>query len=167
MVHAGSARLWRGLARCVATTFAVSFALGCVGIAWATTSPGALSTRPHFHVSPAAVAPYLGRFTLGEAAGPALLSGAYVSHYNEFGYPEGSLVIYVDGQDGSPETWVATTYDYHLVKGRMVIDLISPNNQVVFGRMTLRSLRDGELAGQLEQLRPPGRSQPITLVPAS
>lgn len=153
--------------RCVAMFLAVSFVLGWVGIARATTGPTPLAGRPRFHVSHAQVAPFLGRFRLREPAGRKLISGAYVARYNEFGYPEGSLVMYVDGEDGKPVSWVGTTYEYHAIKSHMAMDIVSPNNQVIFARLNLRRLPNGRLSGELEQLRPPRRSQQITFAPAA
>lgn len=153
--------------RLIGMLLAVTFALGGLGIARATTGPTPLAGRPHFHVSHAQVAPFLGKFRVSDPTGRNLISGAYVARYNEFGYPEGSLVMYVYGAHGDPVSWVGATYEYHTIKGWMVMDIISPDNQVIFARMNLRRLADGRLSGVLEQLRPPGRAQQITLAPVT
>ena len=142
------------------------FALAWVGSARATTGPTPLAGPPRFHASHAQVAPYLGRFKLSVRAEGDLISGA-VARENEFGFPEGSLVVYFYGREGRPASWAGTTYEYHAIKGRMVIDVISPNNQVIFARMTLRSLPHGRLSGKLAVSRLSPRSQQLTFVPVA
>jgi hypothetical protein len=73
--------------------------------------------------------------------------------------------LYFYGQEGRQSSWDGTTYEYRATKGGMVVDVISPNNQVIFARLTLRSLPHGRLSGKLVELRSPARSQQLTFVP--
>ena len=162
-----SPQIRRGLTDLVRMLLVASFALAWVGTARATTGRTPLAGPPRFHVSHTQVAPYLGKFRLRLPVEGNLISGGYVARENEFGYPEGSIVVYYYGPGGKPASWVGITYEYHAINGRMVIDVISPNNQVIFGRLNLRHLPDGTLSGVLEQLRPLGRSRQITFDPAA
>ncbi|MFT3864916.1 MAG: hypothetical protein QM729_11645 [Solirubrobacterales bacterium] len=130
----------------------------------ATTGAHPLANPPKYHVSHAEARPYIGRFQLARPHGKGLMSAAYVARFNEFGYLEGSLVVYAYTKSGRTTSWVGTTYEYH-PRGhrRMTIDVISPNNQVIFARLRLRAGRGGRLSGRLLQLRPAGPTQAISL----
>jgi hypothetical protein len=130
----------------------------------ATTGAHPLANPPKFHVTKAEARPYIGRFQLSRPHSKSLMSAAYVARFNEFGYLEGSLVIYAYTKSGRTTSWVGTTYEYHpRGNGRMIVDVISPNNQVIFARMKLRVGKGGRLTGKLLQLRPPGPTQAISL----
>jgi hypothetical protein len=130
----------------------------------ATTGAHPLANPPKYHVTKAEARPYIGRFQLSRPHGKNLMSAAYVARFNEFGYLEGSLVVYAYTKSGRTTSWVGTTYEYHpRGNGRMVVDVISPNNQVIFARMRLRAGKGGRLTGELLQLRPPGPTQAISL----
>jgi hypothetical protein len=74
------------------------------------------------------------------------------------------MVVYAYSKSGQTSSWVGTTYEYHpRGDGRMTIDVISPNNQVIFARLKMRTGRGGRLGGRLEQLVPPGPTQRISL----
>lgn len=130
----------------------------------ATTGAHPLANPPRYHVSRAEARPYSGRFVLAAPHSQTLRSAAYVARFNEFGYFEGSLVVYGYNKSGQTDSWVGTTYEYHpRGSGRMTIDVISPNNQVIFARMKLRVGKGGKLGGKLFQLIPPGPTQAISL----
>ncbi len=130
----------------------------------ATTGAHPLANPPKFHVSKAEARPYIGRFQLSRPHGKGLMSAAYVARFNEFGYLEGTIVVYAYTKSGQTTSWVGTTYEYHpRADGRMTIDVISPNNQVIFARLKLRVGKGGRLTGKLLQLRPPGPTQAISL----
>lgn len=130
----------------------------------ATTGAHPLANPPKYHVTKAEARPYIGRFQLSRPHGKGLMSAAYVARFNEFGYLEGSLVVYAYTKSGQTTSWVGTTYEYHpRGDGRMIVDVISPNNQVIFARMKLRTGKGGRLTGKLLQLRPPGPTQAISL----
>jgi hypothetical protein len=133
----------------------------------ATTGAHPLANPPKFHVTKAEARPYIGRFQLSHPHGKGLISAAYVARFNEFGYLEGTIVVYAYTKSGRTTSWVGTTYEYHPEgKGRMTVDVISPNNQVIFARLKLRTGRGGKLSGRLLQLRPPGPTQAISLTRA-
>jgi hypothetical protein len=130
----------------------------------ATTGAHPLANPPRFHVSRAEARPYIGRFQLAAPHSRTLRSAAYVARFNQFGYLEGTIVVYGYNKAGQTESWVGTTYEYHpRGNGRMTVDVISPNNQVIFARLKLRIGRGGKLSGNLFQLIPPGPTQAISL----
>jgi hypothetical protein len=130
----------------------------------ATTGAHPLANPPRFHVSHAEARPYIGRFQLAAPHSKTLRSAAYVARFNQFGYLEGTIVVYGYNKAGQTESWVGTTYEYHpRGSGRMTVDVISPNNQVIFARMKLRIGQGGKLSGRLFQLIPPGPTQAISL----
>lgn len=130
----------------------------------ATTGAHPLANPPRFHVSRAEARPYIGRFELTAPHGHLLRTAAYVARFNEFGYLEGTIVVYAYTRSGRTTSWVGTTYEYHpRGHGRMTVDVISPNNQVIFARMKLRVGHNGRLGGRLYQLVPPGPTQTISL----
>jgi hypothetical protein len=47
----------------------------------------------------------------------------------------------------------------------MTIDVVSPNNQVIFARMNPLAGRGGKLSGKRFQMIPPGPTQQISLSP--
>jgi hypothetical protein len=133
----------------------------------ATTGAHPLANPPRYHVSRAEARPYIGRFVLAAPHSKTLRSAAYIARFNQFGYLAGSIVVYAYNQAGRVESWVGTTYEYHpRGKGRMTVDVISPNNQVIFARMKLRVGKGGKLGGKLFQLIPPGPTQTISLRPS-
>lgn len=130
----------------------------------ATTGAHPLASPPKYHVSRAEARPYIGRFQLSRPHGKSLMSAAYVARFNQFGYLEGNLVVYAYTKSGRTSSWLGTTYEYHpRGGGRMTIDVISPNNQVIFARLKLRVGRGGKLTGELLQLRPAGPTEAISL----
>jgi hypothetical protein len=147
-------------------SIAAACALACLApaVGDATTGAHPLANPPRYEVSKAQARPYIGRFQLAAPHDQSLISAAYVAKFNEFGYLEGSMVVYKYGKSGRTASWVGTTYEYHPHPGgRMTVDIVSPNNQVIFGRMHLRVGRGGRLGGKLEQLIPPGPTQKISL----
>jgi hypothetical protein len=107
----------------------------------ATTGAHQLAIPPRYPIAKEQAAPYIGHFQLVKPHGSRLVTGAYVVRFNEFGYLEGSIVVYA--------------YD--------AIDIISPDNQVIFARLKLRPTGSGRLTGRLIQLLPPGPAQRISL----
>jgi hypothetical protein len=149
-------------------TTAVALVLALIGpsVGDATTGAHPLANPPRYHVSRAEARPYIGRFALGAPHSRSLRTAAYVARFNQFGYLAGSLVVYAFNRNGQTTSWVGTTYEYHpRGNGRMTIDVISPNNQVIFAKMKLQVGRGGRLSGKLFQLIPPGPTQQITLKP--
>jgi hypothetical protein len=147
-----------------ATLGAVASALLGPGTVLATTGAHPLANPPRYTVSRQEARPYIGRFALSAPHSRSLRSAAYVARFNEFGYLAGSLVVYAYNSRGQMTSWVGTTYEYHpRGNGRMTIDVISPNNQVIFARMKLRVGRGGKLSGELFQMIPPGPTQQISL----
>jgi hypothetical protein len=150
--------------KAIAISAAVVAILAVPPSADATTGAHPLANPPRYHVSRAEARPYIGRFELSAPHSRSLRSAAYIAKFNEFGYLEGSLVVYAYNRFGRTESWVGSTYEYHpRGDGRMTVDVISPNNQVIFARMRLRVGRGGKLSGKLFQLIPPGPTQQISL----
>jgi len=88
--------------------------------------------------------------------GRRLISGAYVAGFNEYGYLQGSLALYLYSAGGHEINWVGATYEYHPIgRRRMLVDVVSPDNQEVFARMRLAVRRGQRLTGTLVQLQPP------------
>jgi hypothetical protein len=115
-----------------------------------------LAHPPRWHVTKRQATPFVGRFKLVAPRGRRLISGAYVAGLNEYGYLQGSLALYLYGAEGRETNWVGATYEYHPVgRGRMLVDVVSPNNQTVFARMRLAVRRGHRLSGTLVQLQPP------------
>jgi hypothetical protein len=146
----------------LAAALAAALAIPATGDA--TTGAHPLANPPRYRVSHAEAHPYIGRFALSVPHGKALRSAAYVARFNEFGFLEGTLVVYAYTGSGQTTSWVGTTYEYRpRGGGRMTVDVISPNNQVIFARMKLRVGRGGKLSGKLFQLIPPGPTEAISL----
>ncbi|HVW46524.1 MAG TPA: hypothetical protein VHA76_05690 [Solirubrobacterales bacterium] len=135
--------------------------------ALATTGPTPLAHPPRFNVTRSQAAPYLGRFKLAPPLGRELISGAYVAGYNERGFVEGTMEIYRYDAAGRPAVLLGRTYEYHAIGGAMVIDLISPENQVILGRLKLRPAAGGRLTGTVRSLLPPRPPRRITLAPVA
>jgi hypothetical protein len=148
----------------LATAIVLAASLIGAPVGDATTGAHPLANPPRYRVGRAEARPYIGRFALSAPHSRSLRSTAYVARFNQFGYLEGSLVVYAYNARGQITSWVGTTYEYHpRGDGRMTVDVISPNNQVIFARMKLRAGRGGKLSGRLFQLIPPGPTQQISL----
>jgi hypothetical protein len=146
---------------------AISFALTATpNRAAATTGATPLAHPPRFKVSDAQADPYLGRFKLVRPLGRQLISGAYIAGHNERGFVEGTIEIYHYEAAGRETIMLGRTYEYHAVGGRMSIDVISPQNQVILARLQLRPLAGGKVGGTLRSLLPPKPPERITMGPA-
>ncbi len=127
-----------------------------VAPAGATTGPTPLTKPPLWSLTKRQARPFVGRFKLAAPRGRQLINAAYAAAINEYGYLEGTLVVYTYGEDGRETSWVARTYEYHPKgPGRMAIDVISPANENIFARLHLRVTAGGKLTGLLEPLLPP------------
>jgi hypothetical protein len=146
----------RRTALVVATSCALLLGLAPAPVATATTGPTPLADPPRFEVTKRQASPFIGRFRLAAPHGKRLISGAYVAKFNEYGYLQGSLALYLYGAGGREISWVGATYEYHPVgRGQMIVDVISPNNDAIFARMRLAARRGHRLTGTLIQLEPP------------
>jgi hypothetical protein len=122
----------------------------------ATTGATPLAHPPRWEVTKRQARPFMGRFKLAAPHGRRLISGAYVAGFNNYGYLQGSLALYLYGAGGQETSWVGATYEYHPVgRGRMLVDVVSPDNQEVFARIRLAVRRGHRLTGTLVQLQPP------------
>jgi hypothetical protein len=133
----------------------------------ATTGPTPLTKPPLWTLSKRQARPFIGRFKLAAPRGKQLINAAYAAEINEYGYLEGTLVVYTYDEAGRETSWVARTYEYHPKgPGKMAIDVISPANENIFARLHLRVIAGGKLTGTLEPIRPPlapVRTQRISL----
>jgi hypothetical protein len=133
----------------------------------ATTGPTPLAEPPLWNLTKREARPFIGRFKLAAPSGKQLVNAAYAASINEYGYLEGTLVVYTYDAAGREVSWVARTYEYHPKgRGRMAIDVISPTNESIIARLHLRVRRHHRLTGILEPRRPPFapvRPQQITL----
>lgn len=144
-----------------------ALALGA-GSAAGTTGAHPLASPPRYPLSREQGAPYVGHFQLADPHDLQLVTAAYVAEFEQRGFLEGSLVVYTYDAEGKEVSWIGTTYEYHAVDGGMTIDVVSPNNQVIFGRLKLRTAPGGELTGSFRQLMPePEKPQQITLAPVA
>jgi hypothetical protein len=129
--------------------------LGAAGVS-ATTGPTPLTKPPLWSVTKRQARPFIGRFKLAAPRGKQLINAAYAADINEYGYLEGTLVVYTYDEAGRETSWVARTYEYHPKgPGKMAIDVISPANENIFARLHLRVIAGGRLTGILEPLKPP------------
>jgi hypothetical protein len=146
-------------------TLLISFAGASQAVA--TTGPTPLAKPPLWDLTKRQARPYVGRFKLVGPHGGQLINAAYAASINEYGYLEGTLVVYTYDEEGRETSWVARTYEYHPKgPGRMAIDVISPANENIFARLHLKHVGRGRLTGILEPRKPPFapiRSQQITL----
>jgi hypothetical protein len=145
-----------------------SLALGLLAVpAVATTGPTPLAKPPLWNLSKRQARPYTGRFKLAGPHGKQLINAAYAATINEYGYLEGTLVVYTYDEEGRETSWVARTYEYHPKGGtKMAIDVISPTNENIFARLHLKVGAGGRLTGIIEPRKPPYtpvRPQQITL----
>jgi hypothetical protein len=146
----------RRAALVVATSCALLLGLAPTPVATATTGPTPLANPPLWEVTKRQASPFIGRFRLAAPHGRRLIGGAYVARFNEYGYLQGSLALYLHGAGGRETSWVGATYEYHPVgRGQMVVDVVSPDNDAIFARMRLAVRRGGRLTGTLVQLQPP------------
>jgi hypothetical protein len=136
---------------------------GGASVALATTGPTPLAHPPRFTVTKRQARPYLGRFRLIRPSDRNLISGAYIGGRNERGYVEGAIEIYHYEAAGRKTILLGRTYEYHAVGRGMVIDVISPANQVILARLRLHPIAHGRLTGHLTSLVPPGPPRRITL----
>lgn len=137
-------------------------ALVLAASAQATTGNAPLAHPPVYKVTRKQGAPYVGSFKLVRPHAVKVSKAAYVARYNEFGFLEGSLVVYSYDSAGTLTSWVARTYEYHVVGGRMEIDLIAPVNQLIIGHLVLHKNAKRELVGQLTGEVAAGQAQQIT-----
>jgi hypothetical protein len=115
-----------------------------------------LAHPPKYKVTRRQARPFMGRFKVVAPHGRRLISGAYVAGLNEYGYLQGSLALYLYGAGGREISWVGATYEYHPVgRGRMIVDVVSPDNDQIFARMHLAVRRGQRLTGTLVQLESP------------
>lgn len=133
----------------------------------ATTGPTPLAKPPLWNLTKRQARPFVGRFKLAAPHGRQLINAAYAAQVNEYGYLEGTLVVYTYDEEGRETSWVARTYEYHPKGGgKMAVDVISPTNENIFARLHLQVRRGHRLTGTLEPLRPPFapvKTQRITL----
>ena len=133
----------------------------------ATTGPTPLTKPPLWTLSKRQARPFIGRFKMVAPHGGQLISADYAAMPNEFGYMEGTLVVYTYDEEGQETSWVGRTYEYHSKgRGKMTIDVIAAANENIFAKLRLQVTRRGELTGILEPIRPPlapVRPQRITL----
>jgi hypothetical protein len=155
----------RGKTLLFVVLFAAAVAALSPALSSATTGAHPLANPPRYPITRAQAAPYIGHFQLADPHDPQLVTAAYVARFNEFGYLEGSIVVYTYGANGQETSWIGTTYEYHTVGDTTTIDVISPDNQVIFARLELRPTTGGKLTGELIQVLPPGPTQRITLAP--
>ena len=140
----------------VAASCALLLGVATTPLATATTGATPLAHPPRWEVTKQQARPFIGRFKLVAPHGRRLISGAYVARFNEYGYLQGSLALYLYGAGGREISWVGATYEYHAVRrGQMVIDIVSPDNDAIFARMRLAVRRGHRLTGTLVQLQPP------------
>lgn len=122
----------------------------------ATTGPTPLAKPPLWNLTKRQARPFVGRFKLAAPHGRQLINAAYAAQVNEYGYLEGTLVVYTYDEEGRETSWVARTYEYHPKGGgKMAVDVISPTNENIFARLHLQVRRGHRLTGTLEPLRPP------------
>jgi hypothetical protein len=162
----GQYPLARGRARCrspFSKLIAITALLGALVVAAlgapaaiATTGPTPLAKPPLWNLTKRQARPFVGRFKLVAPHGRQLINAAYAAEVNEYGYLEGTLVVYTYDEEGRETSWVARTYEYHPKGGgKMAVDVISPTNESIFARLHLQVRRGHRLTGTLEPLRPP------------
>jgi hypothetical protein len=151
----------------VSLTCGILMLLGPASGADGTTGATPLAKPPLWNVTRRQARPFVGRFKLAAPHGRQLINAAYAAEINEYGYLEGSLVVYTYDRSGRETDWIARTYEYHPKgPGRMAVDVIGPAIQNVLGRLYLRVGHHGRLTGILEPLQStflPTRTQRITL----
>ena len=77
----------------------------------ATTGATPLAKPPLWSVSRREAKPFVGRFKFARPHGGQLINAAYAAEINEYGYLEGTLVVYAYDEAGSETSWVGRTYE--------------------------------------------------------
>jgi hypothetical protein len=140
-VVAGTALLFGGLA------------MGVPGHVSATTGPTQFLPAPKFKVSNALEAQFVGQYILKSVAPASRLSGGAlgVEVDDDNGALVGVAQFYGYDAQGQQTVWVATMYDFHLVKaGEIDIDLVGPSGKPLLGRLYVtRNKTTGDLTGSI------------------
>lgn len=122
--------------------------------ALATTGPTPVAFPPKYKISKRQARPLIGVYKM-RGRTRRLISAGLAQRFNEAGYFQGSLAVYQYNKRGMESSWVGTTYEYHVVHGKVHIDVFSPNGQgtPLLARMVLRA-HGKRLTGVLRQIHP-------------
>jgi hypothetical protein len=137
-IVAGAALLFGGLA------------VGVPGHVSATTGPTQFLPAPKFKIAGNLEAAYIGQYILKSVAPGSRLSGGALGV--EIDDNSGALVgvaqFYGYDAQGQQTVWVATMYNFHLVK--LTIDLVGPSGKPLLGRLYVaRNTSTGDLTGSI------------------
>ncbi len=154
-----------GARRLVVAALAVAALFACAATALATTGPTPLAFPPKYKISKREATPLIGVYKM-RGHTKRLISAGLAQGFSEAGYFQGSLEVYQYDKRGLESCWVGTTYEYHVVNGKVHVDVFSPNGQgtPLLARMILKA-RGKTLTGIIHQVHPLiPKPEPITFV---
>jgi hypothetical protein len=128
------------------------FAAAVPGHVSATTGPTQFLPAPKFKIANNLETPFIGQYILKSVAPESRLTGGAlgVEIDDDNGQLVGVAQFYGYDESGQKTVWVATMYNFHLLKpGQVTIDLVGPSGKPLLGRLYVTHAKTGDLVGSI------------------
>jgi hypothetical protein len=132
------------------------------GVASGTTGPGYLMSKPKYSFPNSALKSYSARYYADSIAKSSkIISAQLFIGLAESGYAAGGISIYSYDAQGQEQSFAGALYNFRLVKGTVVCDIVTAGNQSVLGELTFKHV--GSSRDMVGTIVPPGGGGPYTI----
>ena len=111
------------------------------GPALATTGPTNIKRRPYFLIARTAINPYLGRYRTGpQKPTSKLIQSDMLITIDTRGFAEGGIEFIGYDAQGNEQSELLALYDFHIVGGNVVANMVSNLGNPIYGHITFHRL---------------------------